>query len=99
MNRIIAAGYPYEIAGLVFYVFFLAMQRKGGQRYSQRTRILTILAAIGLVGVVPFHYATNAVAVEALLLLGLAAVVSAFADRRSVPEGPPVSGTSRRPKQ
>ena len=96
MNRIIAAGYPYEIAGLVFYVFFLAMQRKGGQRYSQRTRVFTIVAAIGLVGVVPFHYAANTFAVEALLLLGLAAVVSAFFDRRALRGAPPVIETSRR---
>jgi hypothetical protein len=83
VNRIIEAGYPYEIAGLVYYVFFLYMVRKrGGLSYSQRTRVLTIIAAIGLVGVVPFHYATNTAAVATILLLGVAALVSAFLDAR-----------------
>lgn len=86
LNRILAAGYPYEIAGLVFYVFFLYMVRRGsGQRYSQRTRVLTIVAAIGLVGVVPFHYADNPAAVTVLLVLGFAAIVSAFIDARARP--------------
>lgn len=84
MNRVIEAGYPYEIAGLVFYAFFLYMVRKqGGRPYSQRTRILTIVAAIGLVGVVPFHYAANTAAVLSILMLGLAALVSAFLDARA----------------
>lgn len=84
MNRILDAGYPYEIAGLVFYVFFLYMvRRESGSRYSQRTRVLAIVAAIGLVGVVPFHYAGNAAAVAIMLLLGVAAVVSAFIDARA----------------
>jgi hypothetical protein len=83
VNRIIAAGYPYEIAGLVFYVFFLFMVRKqSGARYSGRTRILTIVAAIALVGVVPFHYGGNASANVLLLVLGLGALGSAFIDAR-----------------
>jgi len=84
MKRIIAAGYAYEIAGLVYYVFFLFMVRKQrGARYSGRTRILTIVAAIAFVGVVPFHYGGNARANVVLLLLGLSALVSAFADART----------------
>ena len=83
MNRIVDAGYPYEIAGLVFYVFFLYMVRRSAAgRYSQRTRVLTIVTAIALVGVVPFHYAANVGAVGIMLLLGSAAVVSAFIDVR-----------------
>ena len=86
MNRIIEAGYPYEIAGLVLYVFFLSMLRKGGAaRYAQHTRVLTIVAAIGLVGTVPFHYAGNPVATGVLSLLGIAAVASAFLDARRRP--------------
>ncbi len=83
MNAVVDAGYPYEIAGLVFYVFFLYMVRKrSGLRYGQRTRVLTIVAAIGLVGVVPFHYAQNTAAIAIVMLLGLAALVSAFIDAR-----------------
>ena len=83
VNAIVAAGYPYELAGLVFYVFFLAMVRKrSGTRYSQRTRVLTIVAAIGLVGVVPFHYAGNPGAIAIVLLLAAASLVAAgFAAR------------------
>ncbi len=84
MNAIIDAGYPYEIAGLVLYVFFLYMIRKrGGVMYSQRTRILTIVAAIGLVGAVPFHYADKTPAVAVAMLLGAAALTCAFLDRRA----------------
>jgi hypothetical protein len=83
VNAIINAGYPYELAGLVFYVFFLYMVRKrGGVVYSQRTRVLTILAAIALVAVVPFHYANNAGAIGIVLLVGLASLGAAFLDAR-----------------
>ena len=83
MNAIVEAGYPYELAGLVFYMFFLSMTRgRNRGRYSQRTRALTILAAIGLVGVVPFHYAHSSPAMAIVLLLGLASLGSAFIDAR-----------------
>jgi hypothetical protein len=85
MKAIIDAGYPYEIAGVVFYIFFLYMVRngKGVARYSQRTRVLTNLAAIGLVGSVPFNYAHNGAAIGLVLLLGLASLGSAFLDART----------------
>ena len=83
MNAVFDAGYPYELAGLVFYAFFLYMVRKRNSlRYSQRTRVLTIVTAIGLVGVVPLHYARNGAAVAVAVLLGFAALVSAFLDAR-----------------
>ena len=86
MTAIIDAGYPYEIAGLVFYVFFLYMvRRRSGARYAQRTRVLTIVAAIGLVGVVPLHYARNATAIAVVTLLGVASLASAFIDARAKP--------------
>jgi hypothetical protein len=84
MNAIFDAGYPYEIAGLVFYAFFLYMTRKrNSRRYSQRTRVFTIAAAIGLVGVVPFHYARNGAAIAIVLLIGLSSLASAFVDARA----------------
>ncbi len=83
MSAIIDAGYPYEIAGLVFYVFFIYMTRRAnGPRYAQHTRVLTIGAAIGLVGVVPFHYAANSTVMFVVLALALAALISAFVDAR-----------------
>ncbi len=84
MNAIIEAGYAYELAGLAYYVFFLAMVRKrSGVRYAQHTRVLTILAAIGLVGVVPFRYAHNPAALAGVLLVAAASLVSAFRDARA----------------
>jgi hypothetical protein len=84
MISAIDAGYPYEIAGLVFYVFFLYMVRaRGRPAYSQRTRVLTIVAAIGLVGVVPFHYAGNIAVLAIVLLVALASRASAFLDARA----------------
>jgi hypothetical protein len=84
VNAVFEAGYPYELAGLVFYVFFLYMVRKRNSlRYSQRTRVLTIAAAIGLVGTVPLHYARNGAAVAIALLLGFVALASAFIDARA----------------
>jgi hypothetical protein len=81
---VLDAGYPYELAGLVFYAFFLYMARKrNGPRYSRRTRVLTIVAAIGLVAVVPLHYARNGAAVTFFALLGFASLASAFVDARA----------------
>ena len=86
MNGDLLGGYAYELAGLVFYVFFLSMVRKrGAARYSQRTRVLTIVAAIGLVGVVPLHLAGNRAAVGILVLLAAASLVSATSDARAKP--------------
>jgi hypothetical protein len=85
VNAVLAAGYPYEIAGLVFYVFFLyQMRKRGGARYSLRSRTLTIIAAIGLVGVVPFHYASSTPLLAVVLLLAFAALASAFIDTSGV---------------
>jgi nitric oxide reductase large subunit len=86
MNAIVEAGYLYELAGLVFYVFFLYMVRRRTRlRYTQRSRVLTIAAAIGLVGAAPFGYAHNGSAVAFVLLLGLAALGSALIDARTKP--------------
>jgi hypothetical protein len=83
VNAILNAGYPYELAGLVLYAFFLYTTRKRNSlRYTQRTRVFTISAAIGLVGVVPLHYARNGAAIAIALLLALASLASAFVDAR-----------------
>jgi len=85
MNAVLDAGYPYELAGLVLYAFFLYLTRKRNRsRYTQRTRVLTIVAAIGLVAVVPFHFAGNGAAIAVVSLLGLAALGSAFLDARAL---------------
>ena len=77
----IAAGYPYEMAGLLYYVLFLMMSRKANAaKYSLRSRILVVLAAIVMVGCVPFHYATLVIGVVAMLGLAVLALVSTAVD-------------------
>jgi hypothetical protein len=58
------------------------IRKRGGPVYAQRTRVLTILAAIGFVSVVPLHAARNPLAIVVISLLGLAAVACAFVDAR-----------------
>jgi uncharacterized membrane protein len=84
MKAIYEQGYFYEIAGLIYYVFFLVLMRgKNAQRYTQRTRALVLIAAIVLVGTVPLHYAGTAAGQAAMLLFALAGIVSAFVDARA----------------
>ena len=81
LNAVIAAGYPYEFAGLLYYVLFLMMSRKANAaKYSLRSRVLVILAAIVMVACVPFHYATLVIGVVAMLGLAVLALVSTAAD-------------------
>lgn len=82
MNAVFDAGYGYEVAGLVFYVFFIVMTRRRDPRFSQRSRILSIVAAIVLVGCVPLHYATNTAGVALMVIFGAASLVSSFIDLR-----------------
>ena len=81
LNAVIAAGYPYEFAGLLYYVLFLMMSRKANAaKYSLRSRVLVILAAIVMVGCVPFHYATDPLGVIAMLGLAVLSLFSTFLD-------------------
>ena len=81
MNALLAAGYPYELAGLVYYGFFIWMNRPAqATRYTRRSRLLVVLAAIVMVGCVPFHYATLVIGVVAMLGLAVLALVSTALD-------------------
>jgi hypothetical protein len=81
LNDVIAAGYPYELAGLLYYVFFMMMSRKqNAAKYSLRSRVLVLLAAIVMVGSVPFHYATALLGVTAMYALAGLALISTFID-------------------
>ena len=81
MNAVIAAGYPYELLGLFYYAMFLMMGRKRFlARYSNRSRYLCLLAAMSMVGCVPFHYATTVVGAGVMLFLALLALVSTASD-------------------
>jgi hypothetical protein len=81
VSALIAAGYPYELAGIAYYAFFLLMSRKqNAAKYSLRSRLLVILAAVVMVGCVPFHYAGALLGVTAMLGLAILALLSTFAD-------------------
>jgi hypothetical protein len=81
VNAVVAAGYPYELAGILYYLLFVIMSRKRfAANYTNRSRILVMLAAIAMVGCVPFHYATVLLGVTAMLGLAILALVSTFAD-------------------
>lgn len=83
MNAFLASGYAYELAGIAYYGLFLAMSRpRNAGRFSRRSQILTLLAAIALVGSVPLHYAAAGPAVGVMAALAAAALVSSAADAR-----------------
>ena len=76
-----AQGYPYEIVGLCYYVMFLFMgSRRSKGRFTPRSRILTLIAAIAMVGSVPFGYAGYAIGVMAMFALAAASLASSLLD-------------------
>lgn len=76
-----AATYLYELLGLAYYLMFLVMgSRRYRGRFSVRSRLLTVLAAIALVGSVPGRYGTNGLGVAMMLAFAAAALISAFID-------------------
>jgi uncharacterized membrane protein len=81
LNAAIAAGYPYELAGILYYGFFVLMSRKRyAATYTARSRMLVVAAAIVMVGCVPFHYANALVGVTAMFVLAILALLSTFVD-------------------
>jgi len=62
-------------------VLFLLMSRKRyAGVYSRRSRILVVLAAIVMVGCVPFHYAATSLGAAAIFGLAGLALLSTLAD-------------------
>jgi hypothetical protein len=84
MHAFVQGGYLYELAGLIYYAFFLVMRRSAA-RYSRRSQILTLLAAIVLVASVPLRYARTGAGEAIMLALAAAALMSTLADRRRTP--------------
>jgi hypothetical protein len=81
VNAIVEAGYPYEFVGLLYYVLFLMMGRKRfAARYTNRSRYLTLLAAMAMIGCVPFHYAAVPLGVEVMFALAVLSLASTVAD-------------------
>lgn len=83
MTALLASGIPWEIAGLIYFLFYLAMSRpRSAARFSRRSKALTLVAALALVAAVPLHYGAQPIGVVVMLLLLLASLISTFADRR-----------------
>jgi hypothetical protein len=78
---LIAAGYPYELAGLLYYVLFLLMSRKqNAKKYTRRSRVFVLLAAIVMVACVPLHFADAFLGVMLMYVLAIAGLVSMAID-------------------
>jgi hypothetical protein len=76
LNAVVGSGYPYELVGIVYYVFFLMMGRKRyAAGYSNRSRYLVLLAAMVLV-----HYAESAAGIMAMLAAASIALASTLID-------------------
>jgi hypothetical protein len=70
---------------MLYYVLFVMMSRKRyAANYTTRSRILAVLAAIVMVGCVPFHYANTVLGVAAMIGLAILALLSAVIDSVTV---------------
>jgi hypothetical protein len=84
VELLIQSGVVYELVGLCYFLFYLAMSRpRAAGRFSRRSRVLTLLAAIALVGSVVGHYAQAPLGIGVMVALAIAALGSTFADRRT----------------
>jgi hypothetical protein len=85
VDVLIQSGVLYELAGLCYFLFYLSMSRRSvAARYSKRSRVLTLLAAIVLVGSVVAHYGQTPLGIVVMFAFALGALVSTFVDRRVV---------------
>jgi hypothetical protein len=83
VKALFASGLLYELAGFAYYIYFLLMSRgANAARFSRRSRILILVAAIVLVASVPLHYATNTIGSIVALLVATCALISAYLDTR-----------------
>jgi hypothetical protein len=84
VTALFASGIPWEIAGLVYFLFYLAMSRpRNAARFSRRSKALTLIAALALVAAVPLHYGAQPFGIAVMLVLLAASLVSTFLDRRA----------------
>ena len=87
MDNVILAGTPYEFVGFLYFVFFLLMGRKRYEGvYTLRSRVLTLLAAMAMVGCVPFHYASDQ---TGIIIMFAIAIRSPLASRSIVEKSSP----------
>ncbi len=87
MDALIRSGYPFELAGIVYFGFYLVMTRRGNDRFSQRSKAFTLIASIVLVASVPLHYGANPIGIALMLAVVALAMWSTYTDRRHPPAG------------
>jgi hypothetical protein len=81
LDNVILAGYPYEFVGLLYFVFFLLMGRKRYEGvYTKRSRVLTIIAAMVMVGCVPFGYASSSLGIIVMFAVAIISMISTVRD-------------------
>jgi hypothetical protein len=86
VQQFFVTGFSQELAGLAFFLVYVGMSRpRAAGRYSRRTQVLVLLAAIVLVASVPLHYGTGPAARWFVLLLPVLSLVSVIADARRHP--------------
>jgi hypothetical protein len=85
VDALIRSGYPFEIAGLVYFGFYLVMTRRGNDRFSQRSKAFTLIASIVLVASVPLHYGAQPLGIVLMLAVVALAMWSTYTDRRTPP--------------
>ena len=84
IDYLLQTGYPFELAGFVYFLFYLAMSRKSAAaRFSQRSKVFTLVASIVLVGSVPLHYGTQPLAIALMLAVVAISIWSTWNDRRT----------------
>jgi hypothetical protein len=84
VDSLIASGVLFELVGLCYFLFYLSMSRRAvAARYSRRSRVLTLLAAIALVGSVVGHYAQAPLGIVVMFGLAIASLVATFLDGRA----------------
>jgi hypothetical protein len=82
VDILIRSGVLFELVGLCYFLFYLSMSRPAvAARFSRRSRVLTLLAAMALFGSVVGHYAQAPLGIVAMFALAVAALVSTFVDR------------------
>ena len=84
MEPLLRSGVPYELAGLAYFGIYLIMsRRRNAARYSTRSKLLTLIAAIALVGAVPLGYGDKLLAIVGMFGLAALALLSTLLDRRA----------------
>jgi hypothetical protein len=79
----VTSPYIYELVGLAYYVLFIIMgSARNRTRFSRRSRTLTLIAAIALVGSVPGGYAAKPLGIAMMLTFAAIALISSLIDAR-----------------